>query len=147
MHTILKTLILKILKKKKIQYPISHCKTGQLNISIVSNTSDRWSINEFTDTRRIRASFAVHLTDRVLPLTVISLVMPPLRGSLSGDRDPRAMAASRSDEKGTSRERGVNVSCSLYSRFISLKWTQKASGSQALWSRLFIDLLFVCTIL
>lgn len=37
------------------------CKTGGPNISIVSSTSDKWSINEVTDTRRIRASSALHL--------------------------------------------------------------------------------------
>lgn len=37
------------------------CETVDPNISIVSSTSDKWSINEFTDTRRIRASSADHL--------------------------------------------------------------------------------------
>lgn len=35
--------------------------TGGPNISMVSSTSDKWSINEVTDTRRIRASSALHL--------------------------------------------------------------------------------------
>lgn len=35
--------------------------TGGPNISMVSRTSDKWSINEVTDTRRIRASSALHL--------------------------------------------------------------------------------------
>lgn len=98
---------------------------------MVSNTSERWSRKEFTDTLRIRASSALHLlkqfsrtwdrhvqeaagmlwsmcsvsyTDNVLPDTVSSLPMPPFLGSRSGERERRAMTASRDDGKGTSRE-------------------------------------------
>lgn len=52
--------------------------------------------------RRSEAVFA-H-TDSVLPDTVSCLLMPPFLGSRSGDRERRAMAASRDDGKGTSRE-------------------------------------------
>lgn len=111
-----------------------HWETGGPNISMVSKTSDRWSRNEFTDTLRIRASSALHLlkhsdaevkktatyiqyaarkvwsmcsvsyTDSVLPDTESSLLMPPFLGSRSGDRERRAMTASRDEGKGTSRE-------------------------------------------
>lgn len=43
-------------------------------------------------------------TDKVLPLTLRCLLIPPLLGSLSGDRELRAMVASRGDGNGTSRE-------------------------------------------
>ena len=43
-------------------------------------------------------------TDSVLPDTVSCLLMPPFLGSRSGDRERSAMAASRDDGKGTSRE-------------------------------------------
>ena len=41
-------------------------------------------------------------TERVLPDNVSILLMPPFRGSRSGDRDWRAMEASRDEGKGTS---------------------------------------------
>lgn len=102
---------------------------GPPNFSMVSRTNCRWSRKEVTDTRRIRASSALHLlkqrgpdhekmkavqaeegrgaephTDSVLPLTLRCLLIPPLLGSLSGDKDLRAMVASPGDGNGTSRE-------------------------------------------
>lgn len=109
-----------------------HRETGGPNISMVSRTSERWSRNEFTDTLRIRASSARHLlkhnhrsslaedtekllivtggtkrashTESMLPDSVSCFSMPPFLGSLSGDRERRAMTASRGDGKGTSKE-------------------------------------------
>lgn len=47
---------------------------------------------------------SVSYTDSVLPDTVSSLLMPPFLGSRSGERERRAMTASRDEGKGTSRE-------------------------------------------
>ncbi|KAG7218097.1 hypothetical protein INR49_020606 [Caranx melampygus] len=53
---------------------------------------------------RLRSRDSVSYTDSVLPDTASSLLMPPFLGSRSGDRERRAMSASRDDGKGTSRE-------------------------------------------
>lgn len=113
----------KVLKDVKFHWEI-----GGPNISMVSRTRERWSRKEFTDTLRIRASSACHLlkqssslkdtgmfivhrwtkwlpyTESVLSDSVSCFSMPPFLGSLSGDRERRAMTASWGDGKGTSRE-------------------------------------------
>lgn len=47
--------------KQVLRYVKYHWETGGPNISMVSRTRERWSRNELTDTRRIRASSARHL--------------------------------------------------------------------------------------
>lgn len=86
-----------------------HCNTGGPKVSMVSMTRDRWSRNDPTDTRNIRASSAPHLTDNVRPDTESCLQMPPFLGSRSGERELRAIEASRADGKGTSRALRTSV--------------------------------------
>lgn len=47
--------------KQVLRHVKHHWETGGPNISMVSRTRERWSRNELTDTRRIRASSARHL--------------------------------------------------------------------------------------
>lgn len=129
-----------VLKKFYMSF---HWDTGGPNISMVSRTRERWSRNELTETLRIRASSARHLlkhhsrssaedtqkrfivkggteggshTESVLPDSVSCFSMPPFLGSLSGDRERRAMAASRGEGKGTSRELGRAQGQTYHSR-------------------------------